>query len=187
MARPVEYDKQFVLQKALECFWMKGYEGTSVADLLMATGLTSRSMYNTFGSKNGLFKEALQKYYQRGVEGPIKRLKMGKGRAAVQMYLRQMTLGQPMNGCMFVNTLSEKNLIEEDCLTLVKDHFINLESLIQEKLEWSVEHEGYSGDPALRARQLVVMLQGIALYTKTGVPLSEMQQVVEDLSGMFEK
>ncbi|MCP4295332.1 MAG: TetR/AcrR family transcriptional regulator [Proteobacteria bacterium] len=185
MARPVQYNKQLVLQKALETFWFKGYQGTSIAELIKATGLTSRSMYNLFGSKNGLFKESLLRYYQIGIKGPIDRLKTGKGIQAVQNYVREMTTGTPLNGCLFVNTMSEKNLIQQDCLELVMGHFDNLEELLRGKLEWSKEHENFSGDPDLRAKQLVIILQGIAQYTKTGANPSEIKRIVDDLTAVL--
>jgi len=181
MARPVEYDKQNVLLSAMRTFWEKGYEGTSVSDLLAATGLTSRSMYNIFGSKNGLFKEALETYYSRGVKDAFAELKDGQGTGAVRQYLRRMTTGEPVNGCLFVNTLSEKNLVEPDCLKMVTDYFAEVEGTFKEKLTWAKAQGDFEGNPGLRARQLVLMLQGTAQYIKTGVSLDEMKESIDDL------
>lgn len=62
MARPKEFDENEALQKALEVFWRRGYERTSLADLLSAMGLSKSSFYETFGSKQALFREALARY-----------------------------------------------------------------------------------------------------------------------------
>ncbi|WP_456677935.1 TetR/AcrR family transcriptional regulator [Bradyrhizobium sp. RDM12] len=55
MSRPREFDETEVMDKALELFWRQGYEGTSLNDLLDATGLTKSSLYAAFGSKEDLF------------------------------------------------------------------------------------------------------------------------------------
>ncbi|WP_119462824.1 TetR/AcrR family transcriptional regulator [Rhodospirillaceae bacterium SYSU D60014] len=62
MARPKEFDEREALHKALEVFWRHGYEGSSLADLLAAMGLSKSSFYETFGSKQELFREALTRY-----------------------------------------------------------------------------------------------------------------------------
>jgi TetR/AcrR family transcriptional repressor of nem operon len=60
MARPKEFDEQEVVAKAVELFQRKGYGATSVRDLLEETGLSSSSLYATFGGKEQLFLDALQ-------------------------------------------------------------------------------------------------------------------------------
>ncbi|MFP3646047.1 TetR/AcrR family transcriptional regulator [Paraburkholderia sp. SIMBA_054] len=62
MARPREFDENHVLQKALYLFWDKGYEATSLSDLLEATGLTKSSLYKAFESKEGLFRRVVDVY-----------------------------------------------------------------------------------------------------------------------------
>ena len=54
MARPREFDEDYVLDQALHVFWDKGYDSTSLADLQEATGLTKSSLYKAFESKEGL-------------------------------------------------------------------------------------------------------------------------------------
>ena len=56
MARPQEFDTAEALYKAMDVFWRKGYEATSLADLLDATGLSKSSLYATFGGKREFFR-----------------------------------------------------------------------------------------------------------------------------------
>jgi AcrR family transcriptional regulator len=63
MARLREFDEDEVLDKALLLFWERGYEGTSLNDLLQSTGLTKSSLYQAFGSKEGLFERVVQRYH----------------------------------------------------------------------------------------------------------------------------
>ena len=64
MARLQEYNKEEVLQAAMQVYWAKGYHGTSMQDLVDATGLNRSSIYNSFDSKLKLYLLTLQ-FYQK--------------------------------------------------------------------------------------------------------------------------
>jgi len=60
--RPREFDQEKALEQALELFWRQGYEGTSIADLRNAIGITAPSLYAAFGSKEELYGRVLEHY-----------------------------------------------------------------------------------------------------------------------------
>src|SRR5256885_1607060 len=60
--RPREFDRDQALERAMLAFWRRGYEGTSMADLVQALGIASARIYAAFGSKQDLFREAVQRY-----------------------------------------------------------------------------------------------------------------------------
>jgi len=62
MARTKEFDQEEALDKAMHLFWERGYEGTSVQDLVDTTGVQRQSLYDTFGSKHEIFLRSLTKY-----------------------------------------------------------------------------------------------------------------------------
>jgi TetR/AcrR family transcriptional repressor of nem operon len=62
MARPREFDEIAVLEAAVDCFWKRGYEATSIRDLAASTGLSAPSLYNAFGDKRTLYAKALERY-----------------------------------------------------------------------------------------------------------------------------
>src|SRR6516165_10435871 len=64
--RPREFDIDEALDRALQVFWRKGYEGASLLDLTEAMGINRPSLYAAFGSKEALFRRALDRY----AEGP---------------------------------------------------------------------------------------------------------------------
>jgi AcrR family transcriptional regulator len=64
--RPRAFSKDDVLDRALEVFWRKGYEGAALSDLTAAMGINRPSLYAAFGDKQSLFRAVLQRY----VEGP---------------------------------------------------------------------------------------------------------------------
>ena len=62
VGRPREFDEEAVLEAAMDAFWRKGYEATSLVDLTEATGLNKASLYRVFGDKHQLFKTTLKHY-----------------------------------------------------------------------------------------------------------------------------
>ena len=62
MARPREFDEERVLDAAMRVFWKKGYPGTSLQDLVDATGLERPSIYNAYGNKRGIFCRVFDLY-----------------------------------------------------------------------------------------------------------------------------
>jgi AcrR family transcriptional regulator len=74
MPRPREFDEASALKAAMECFWRRGYEATSLRDLTSAMGLTAPSIYNAFGDKQRLFKRALEQYIEHTTGERLRRL-----------------------------------------------------------------------------------------------------------------
>ncbi len=60
--RPRSFDKDEALKKAMHVFWEKGYEGTSMADLIQSIGMKAPSIYAAFGNKDAIFKEVVAHY-----------------------------------------------------------------------------------------------------------------------------
>ena len=74
MARPREFDEVTALKAAIECFWHRGYEATSVRDLADKMGISGPSLYNAYGDKRALFVQALEHYLDHSARALIKRL-----------------------------------------------------------------------------------------------------------------
>jgi TetR/AcrR family transcriptional regulator, transcriptional repressor for nem operon len=75
MARPREFDEDEVIDLVTHLFWQKGYEGTSLDDIVTTTGLKKGSLYACFGNKEKLFRIALGNYAKKGPFYPFNRLK----------------------------------------------------------------------------------------------------------------
>ncbi|VTR97720.1 TetR/AcrR family transcriptional regulator [Tuwongella immobilis] len=67
MARPREFDLDEATQKALLAFWQRGYESTSIADLMEAMGIEKGSLYKAYGDKRSLYLTALERYLATGM------------------------------------------------------------------------------------------------------------------------
>ncbi|TCW83984.1 TetR family transcriptional regulator [Burkholderia sp. SRS-46] len=106
--RPREFDRDLALKRAMIAFWRRGYEGTSMSDLVDAMGIASARIYAAFGSKEALFHEAVA-LYEKGDGGFADRALAEEAgiRAAIERMLRDAVAaytkrGQP-HGCMVVS------------------------------------------------------------------------------------
>jgi AcrR family transcriptional regulator len=63
MGRPREFEIDDAIETATDLFWRNGYEGTSLSDLTKAMGISPPSFYFAFGSKEGLFKKVIERYF----------------------------------------------------------------------------------------------------------------------------
>lgn len=109
MARPKEFDEDKALQLAVECFWARGYEATSVRELAERMGIGSASLYNAYGDKRTLFVKALTQYVDRSSRERIARLEgMGRPKEAISSFLAEIIdrslKDRDRKGCLLVNS-----------------------------------------------------------------------------------
>lgn len=110
--RPRQFDPPTALSQAMELFWSRGYDGTSLQELLAVTGLSRSSLYQTFGGKHQLFERCLDCYREMVTTGMWERLQeASSGRAFIEDSLRrtlaeQRAPGGP-RGCLVLNTATE--------------------------------------------------------------------------------
>jgi TetR/AcrR family transcriptional repressor of nem operon len=74
MARTKEFDPEAALRAALELFWRRGYEATSMSDLVEHLGIGRASIYATFGNKHDLYLKALESYDRSGLTPMVREL-----------------------------------------------------------------------------------------------------------------
>ena len=67
MAR-AQYDRNEVIDQSIQLFWQNGFSGSSIQQVVKATGLKPGSIYLAFGSKEALFREALERYANKSIE-----------------------------------------------------------------------------------------------------------------------
>lgn len=108
MTRPQAFDYDVVLQAAMRLFWQRGYEGTSLADLLRVTTLSKSSLYATFGSKHGLFVAAFDAYRRARRRDRLHYLQLSPARCHIERFFRAIVadVTQPDllgRGCMTIN------------------------------------------------------------------------------------
>jgi TetR/AcrR family transcriptional repressor of nem operon len=174
MARPREFEEGEVLDRALHAFWSKGYEGTSVQDLVDETGLGRASLYGAFGDKEQLFKRVLAHYVERaGAEMSTLEDEPSALLALERLFTSWLSVTCPKSGprgCFLVlsGTSSAdreawaRALLEQS----MKQTEASLERIVRRGQE--VGELKASRDPATVARFLVVLLQGVATASRAG-------------------
>ena len=109
MARLKAFDEDRALDLAVDCFWSRGYQGTSVRDLADSMGIGGASLYNTYGDKRALFVRSLERYANRSMRERIARLEAkGQPKEAILAFLAEIidrSAADPdRKGCLLVNS-----------------------------------------------------------------------------------
>ena len=113
MARPREFDEEQALARAMEVFWKKGYQNTSLDDLLEAMGIQRGSFYNTFGSKKETYLRAIDRYtefmFNGGPYTQAAQLEPGLGALATlyDNYIDSVTGDAKPRGCFLAHVSKE--------------------------------------------------------------------------------
>lgn len=112
MARPKNFNEQEVLDKAVDIFWCRGYEATSVQDLVTGLGINRFSLYETFGDKHQLFLRALKEYGQRAQLSRCALLRQQRPASELVRELLESTVRDTLAdgkacGCFMVNSTAE--------------------------------------------------------------------------------
>ncbi|AEW93100.1 MULTISPECIES: TetR/AcrR family transcriptional regulator [Streptomycetaceae] len=168
MARTKEFDPDAALDAALELFWRRGYEATSMADLVEHLGIARASVYGTFGSKRELYLKALDRYQESTAEGTLAALSepgpaLPAVRRLVEAFGAQTLQDAERRGCFVTNTAVELAGSDAEAARRVERSWDGLESAIAGALTRArAQGELAAGqNPTALARFLVVLLQGL--------------------------
>ena len=184
MGRPRGFNADEMLDKVVNVFWQHGYEGTSMATLMAATGLNKPSLYAAFGSKEELFRSAFERYWQRQGEFTKAMLDEPHARTGVERMLLalvdiQTQPGLP-HGCLAVHG----GLVGSAANAAIRDelraHQAKLQAMVQNRLT-RAQAEGElaaSVDVADLARYLTIVGQGAAVQAAGGATREELRRVV---------
>jgi len=191
--RPRAFDRDKALRTAMEIFWLRGYEGTSVEDLTRAIGITKPSLYAAFGSKEALFREAIDLYvreYGDAAEGALRA--DGTARQAIEHLLRKNveanTIPGKPTGCMLVLSALLGTIENQD----VRDHLADMRRAAQRAVEERIARgiaEGdlpSTADPATLAAYYTTVQNGLAVRARDGASREAMLQIVDGAMAAFD-
>lgn len=140
MVRTKEFDPDAALQSALELFWRRGYEATSMADLVEHLGIGRASLYATFGNKHDLYLKALDRYGEKHQPLLLEELSQpGPALPAVRAVVRRFTAeatdeGSRAYGCLVTNTAAELAPHDAPAARRVERSWEHLETLLESAL-----------------------------------------------------
>ena len=183
--RPRGFDVDEALERAMLAFWEHGYEGASLATLTEAMGISTTSMYATFGNKEELFRKALERYTEgpsaylaRALEEPTAH---GVATAILAGTVRTTTRPAHPNGCLGVQSA----LATSDSGREVREVLIawrnNGYTSIRERFQRAVDDGDLppDADPALLGRYVTTLSFGIAVQAASGVGRDELQEMAD--------
>jgi len=184
MARPREFDRNDVLEKAMQVFWTKGYERTSVRDLVAATGINRGSMYDTFGDKKALYLSSLEHYCSGEKRLAPARSNGESGMNAIRRIFEAVAAAGPQarkRGCFISNTIAEfgshGSAISQTArygVERTEAAFAQLVSQAQVTGDIRRDH-----DPHVLARYLTSSLNGLRLMAKADKDRADLDGIVE--------
>jgi len=188
MARPQQFDRDDVLDKALEVFWKKGFESASVQDLVNATGLNRGSLYNTFGDKAALFAEVMQRYSRASPAMPLVEAAQNKNSDAnthaliVQFFkelVKRALADQDHKGCLLTNTSAGFYGCSDAMTEWVRETLSGLESILNTLIErGQARGDIISTTKSLAlARSLVASAQGLNVMARTGANTQTLKDI----------
>ena len=185
IGRPRSFDIDRALDRALQVFWRKGYEGTSLSDLTKAVGVNRPSLYAAFGDKESLFRKVLDRYLIGPAAYTQEALKEPTARAVVERLLRGAadlnTAPRNPGGCL---TVQGALACGEDGDSIRKE-LVVCRAAGEAALRRRFQRAKSEGDlpatvnPADLARYVATIVYGMAVQAAGGASRDELQHVVE--------
>lgn len=184
--RPRTFDRNRALLRALELFWERGYEGTSISDLTAAMGINPPSLYAAFGSKEQLFREAVA-YYNDPDRSPTARAIRDQRtvRDAVEAMLRE-------NAAQYVDPDSPRGCLIVLAATTYTPESASVRDLLAGLREQDRQHLLDRLDRAVRAAELpatadtaaltafvMTVLHGLSIQARDGASADTLSAVVD--------
>ncbi|MFG3253814.1 TetR/AcrR family transcriptional regulator [Streptomyces sp. NPDC048172] len=185
LGRPRGFDAEQALEKAMLVFWEHGYEGASLSLLTGAMGISTTSMYAAFGSKEELFRKALERYtegpggyVERALEEPTAR---EVAAALLTGSIRSSTRPSCPRGCLGVQGALATSDPGRGVRDLLADWRNDGCSRVRDRFRRAVEEGDLpeEADPDLLARYVTTMIFGIAVQAASGVPRDALQEMAD--------
>jgi AcrR family transcriptional regulator len=183
--RPRAFDMDQALDQALDLFWRKGYESTSIADLTEAMGINPPSLYAAFGNKERLFCKALDRYSETRAGFVREALALPKARDGITALLRGTAdfLTETCNpqGCLLVQGIAGAG----DHAQCIRDELNARRAASQKAIRERLARAKRAGelppdaDPASLARYISTVTQGMAVQAASGASRAELRRVAD--------
>jgi AcrR family transcriptional regulator len=183
--RPLAFNQDEALDKALKVFWARGYEGASMAELTEALGINKPSIYAAFGNKEELFRKALARYTTGPVAFVGEAMKEPTAKLAVEKLLTQaadfFSDKNTPNGCMIVQgalTCGQGAQVIQQELIAYRAYF---EVSINKRLDLGKEQGDLPQHTSTKqlAKYIATIHQGMSVQATSGATREELKEIVE--------
>lgn len=189
MSKNAKFDREEIIDKATNLYWEKGYHGTSMRDLQATVDLRPGSIYAAFGSKDNLFKEAVNHYAK--TNGELLQLCLDETNtplSGLKLFIKKITIDSkgkaPNDMCMLIKSISE--LTEKDNLELLNEakalqngFELRLSQIITQAKE--VGEIAPTKDVMELARFVQIQIIGLRTYSRVNSDLKIVEKFIDDL------
>ncbi|MFE5947986.1 MULTISPECIES: TetR/AcrR family transcriptional regulator [Streptomyces] len=194
MARTKEFDPDAALQAALDLFWARGYEATTMSDLVEHLGVGRASIYATFGNKHALYLKAMDRYLETRDPRIVEELSApGPALPAVRALVRRFAAeasadDERLNGCFVTNSAAELGPHDTAVARRVELSWEQIETLLYGALTRARAGGELPADrdPRALARMLLVLLQGIRVVGKASSDPARVRDAAEQALGLLD-
>jgi AcrR family transcriptional regulator len=178
-----QFDADVALDRALEVFWARGYEGATLPELTKAMGINRPSLYAAFGNKEQLFRKALDRYQTGPMSFLSEALKEPTARAAAEAifsgFIRMQRNREKARGCLVVSSAlasgDEAETVRQELAQLRQ----SIVAVFRKRFERAVEDGDLpkGTDGATLGRYIATVLNGLAVQAASGTPEKELRLV----------
>lgn len=191
--RPKVFNREAALDKALILFWTHGYEGTSLADLVAATGAKAPTLYAEFVNKEGLFRAAMERYIEKFSayrEAALNDDKLPVDKA-IEGYFRAtaayFTDRNSPSGCFFICTSTALSASSSEIATMLQQQHQSQEMTLRGFL--TARRQRHELAPTVNidalSRYLACMLQGMSVRAREGASREDLDSIIDTLMAMW--
>ena len=186
VGRPKEFERDVVLDRAMQVFWSRGYAATSIEHLVARMGIQRGSLYDTFGDKRRLFFAAIDRYDRVETAKLLAALdEPASGTTAIRRFFRlKMELatapGRP-RGCLVTNSAAELTSRDRGTVTRVGAVLAKLEAAFQRAVvrAQAAGEIDSKRNPRALARFLTSSAQGLSVMAKTSPERAVLEDIVK--------
>lgn len=183
--RPRAFDYRHALEAALEVFWTKGYEGTSIADLTEAMGVGKASLYSSFGRKEELFQLVLDLYVAEKISYTRDALHQPTARKVAMAFMRGALDAQvgehDPKGCLGVISLNSFADDSQQIKALAVERTCRAQQALIRRFEGAKADGDLTADTdaAGLASYLYAILQGMAVQAASGATRAHLERLIQ--------
>lgn len=189
--RPREFDETEVLERAMQLFWLRGYQRVGLAELLQHMGISRQSLYDTFGNKRGLFVRSILHYRGTQLSRALALLERDaaplENVRSVMHFFRELALDGSCRGCLVANALVEMGQDDEELSGLLGETLEVLREGIQRALEEAQKQGDLSAErsPVELSRALLNAMVGLAVMGRLPLERETIQDVYAGTLGLL--
>ncbi|MDP9793282.1 AcrR family transcriptional regulator [Catenuloplanes nepalensis] len=191
VGRPRGFDTDEALERAMVTFWKEGYDGVSLSELARAMGITKTSLYAAFGTKEDLFRRALERYAEGPASYAARALTEPTAQDVARAYLSgavaASTCADRPAGCLGVQGVLAAGHLGESARAALLGWREEDRSRLSARFQRAVTEGDLpaDADPDILTRYLMTMANGIAVQAAGGVPRDDLQRMADTLTQAF--